>query len=274
MLKSRIVAALACALCLSCIPQVDYSGKKTVEEKTDSTALSGLVSDNIATKYFSKKMLQSVCPGAQAMLSCCAYYEYKLQQGIAAGQKWVYTNSSTYSPQKTSFDNMVASGKWGANCAMPSNWAYIDMGIMDEGMRFYGASGGGFQNYAKVAPYIEKACTITQMNPVRTMKEVVAAGEAKPGDVMLSSGHTFIFLGDDPADGIDKNIYFCAGRGDSQGHKDATAESEYSPSHVFDSFINYDKNQSSKVYWKISFKDSYIPKYYRNSKGELVCTTK
>ena len=271
-MKTAVKIAVLCLVLSSCTPSSDTpSNKQKAEDKTDTASSSAMLSDNMASKYFSKEMMQSVSPGALALMSCCAYYEYKLQQGISAGQKWVYTNSSTYSPQKTSFDNMVSSLKWGANCAMPSNWAYIDMGIMEEGMRFWGASGGGFQHYSDVAPYIQQACTVTQMNPVRTMKEIVAAGEAKPGDVMLCSGHTFIFLGDDPKDGVDKNIYFCAGRGDAKTHVDATADSEYSPStSVFDSFINYDKNQGSKVYWKISFKESYIPKQYRNSKGEIV----
>ena len=237
----------------------------------DTSAYGTFISDNIATKYFSTEMLQSVNYGTVALMSCCAYYEYKLQQGIKAGQKWVYTNKNQYSPQSTSFDNMLASGKWGANCAMHSNWAYIDMGIMEEGDRFYGGSGGTFEHYSEVASDIQTACRITQMNPVKTMKELVAEGSVQPGDVLLCSGHTFIFLGDDPNDSYDKkNIYFCAGKNDAKGHSDASASSEYNPSFVFDSFINYDQNQSWKVYWKISFKDSYVPKYYRNADGRIV----
>ena len=260
---------------VSCAPEVDYSGHKK-ETQVDTSKLSPLyaefLSDNIATKYFSLDMLSQMNYGAVAMMSCCAYYEYRLQQGRKAGQNWIYTNKNKYSPQSTSFDNMLASGLYGANCAMPSNWALIDMGVMPEGKRFYGGSGGSFANYSDVASYIAKAATVKSMGGKSKMKDLVADGTVLPGDIILANEHTFIYLGDDPMDTNDKDIYFCAGKNDAMGHRDATIECEYTGgAFVFDSFISYEKSDPDwSVWWIIRFKPSYVPEYYRNSEGKIV----
>lgn len=222
------------------------------------------LNDNFAKGKVSDELLEEATPGAVALISCCLYYESELQKGIAAGQKWVYTNSSKYSPQNTSFDHMVESGKWGVNCAMPAGWAYVDMGILEEGMRFWGGGNGEFARYEKVKDPIEKAATITQLDGEKKFKELFAEGSVKPGDVFLAKGHTFVYLGDD--------LFFAAGH-DGKWHTDPEAQTE-DPNHaVFETWLMPRVsciNNDYKPTWKISFKEDYMPEFYRNAQGDLV----
>ena len=223
-----------------------------------------LITDNFASGKVSEELLKEATPGAAALIGCCLYYESELQKGIAAGQKWVYTNSGEYSPQNTSFDHMVESGHWGVNCAMPASWAYVDMGIMEEGMRFWGDREGGFARLEKVRDSIEKAATIKELDGTKTFAEMFAEGSVKPGDVFLTYGHTFIYLGDD--------LFFAAGH-DGKWHTDPEARTEDKRQAVFESWLMPREschNNSCMPTWQISFKEDYIPAFYRNRAGELV----
>ena len=220
--------------------------------------------DNFASGKVPEAFLREAAPGAVALVGCCLYYEAGLQKGIAAGQKWVYTNSGKYAPQSCTFDHMVQSGMYGSNCALPASWAYMDMGIMEEGMRFWGASDGDFARLDKVRASIEKAATITKLDGSRKFGEMFAEGEVKPGDVFLCAGHTFIYLYD--------NLFFAAGH-DSKWHADPTAPTEDRRQAVFDSWIvpmESCHDVDCCPTWQISFKDDYMPEFYRNSAGELV----
>ena len=220
--------------------------------------------DNFAKGKVSDALLKEATPGAAALISCCLYYEAELEKGAAEGQKWVYTNSSKYAPQNSSFDHMVESGRWGVNCAMPASWAYIDMGILKEGMRFWGGRGGEFAKYEKVREPLEKAVTITKIEDGKMFKDLFANGLVKPGDVFLAKGHTFIYLGDD--------LFFAAGH-DGKWHTDPEAETEDAQHAVFESWLMPREacvNNEYKVTWQLSFKEDYMPAYYRNAKGELV----
>lgn len=224
--------------------------------------------DNFANGKVSEELLKEATPGAVALIGCCLYYESELQKGVAAGQKWVYTNSSKYSPQNSSFGHMVESGHWGVNCAMPASWAYVDMGIMEEGMRFWGARDGGFARLEKVRDSIEKAATIIELDGTKTFSEMFDEGSVKPGDVFLTYGHTFIYLGDD--------LFFAAGH-DGKWHSDPEAETEDGAHAVFESWIMPREschNNGCRPTWQISFKEDYMPAFYRNKAGELVAVIK
>ena len=222
------------------------------------------LADNFARGKVSDELLKQATPGALALIGCCLYYESELQKGVAAGRKWVYTNSGKYAPQNSSFDHMVASGHWGVNCAMPASWAYVDMGIMKEGMRFWGDRSGAFAKYDTVKDSLEKAIIITQLDGEKPFSELFAAGTVKPGDVFLAKGHTFIYLGDD--------LFFAAGH-DGKWHTDLEAETEDSRQAVFESWIMPREacaNNSCCPTWQLSFKEDYIPAFYRNAEGDIV----
>lgn len=220
--------------------------------------------DNFAKGKVSDELLQEATPGAVALISCCLYYESELQKGIERGEKWVYTNSNTYAPQSSSFDHMVESGHWGVNCAMPPSWAYVDMGIMEEGQRFWGDRAGEFAKLEKVREPIEKAAVITRLDGEKKFCELLEEGSVKSGDVFLCKGHTFIYLGDD--------LFLAAGH-DGKWHSDESAETEDARHAVFESWLMPRESCSDNEWqptWQISFKDDYMPKFYRNSNGELV----
>ena len=222
--------------------------------------------DNFAKGKISETLLNNATPGAVALIGCCLYYESVLQKGIAAGQKWVYTNSSKYSPQNTTFDHMVESGRYGVNCAMPAGWAYVDMNILKEGMRFWGDKEGKFANLEQLREHIEKAAVITQRDGGKRFKELFAEGEVSPGDVFLAKGHTFIYLGDD--------LFLAAGH-DGKWHSDPTAETEDPDHAVFETWLMPREKCINNDYvptWQISFKKDYIPEFYRNREGKLVRT--
>ena len=172
------------------------------------------IENNYAYGKAKVELLSSVNPGVRAMFSNLYWYEACLLDGITKGQKWVYSNSNDYVPQSTSFENMLASENYGANCALPANWVLIDMGIMTEGQRFWGSGDGSFANYSNVAPSIEKACDIISLSGNESFRELLSAGTVKPGDIILTYGHTFIYIGD--------NKIFAAGH-DAAWHSDSTA---------------------------------------------------
>ncbi len=222
-----------------------------------------LRTDNFAIGKLSEKFLDSLTDIQLAEISHLMWYEAELQRGISLGQKWVYTNSSTYSPQATSFDNMVKSGKYGTNCAMPAGWVMVDLGVLNEGQRFWGDGNGEFANYSKVHTQIEKAATITKLGG-KTFSTLYNQGKVKPGDIFLAKGHTFIWLGDGK---------FLAAGHDGKWHSDSSAPTEDAQHAVFETWI---KNQSDCADWsysvtyQISFNDDYAPKTYRNSEGKIV----
>jgi len=223
-----------------------------------------IYSDNFAIGRLSKENLDSVNEGVLASLSNLMYYEDQLQIGISKGQKWVYTNSSKYSPQNTSFDHMVESGKYGVNCAMPAGWTLVDIGALEEGMRFWGDQNNEFANYDKVAPMLEKAATITKLEPKTDFNVLYEAGQVKAGDIFLAHGHTFVYLGDE--------LFHASGH-DGKWHSDPTAETEDGCKAVFESWI-YDMKSCADYGYRCNFiiriKDDYVPRFYRNKEGKLV----
>lgn len=212
----------------------------------------------------SDKLLDSVNPGVLALLSECMYFEATLRQGCKDGQKWVYSNNSTYVPQSGTFESMLKSRKYGANCAMPQAWMFIDFGIVTNGKHIYGNSSGGMANFDSLGKYIGAVCTMTEWDGKVKFKDLYTQGKVMPGDIFLASGHTFIYMGDET---------FLAAGHDGHWHSDTTANTEDSRSAVFDSWI-YDMesctNYTYTVYWQLRFKDEYVPRFYRNAEGELV----
>lgn len=206
---------------------------------------------------------EKVNPGVMALISCCEYYEAVLQKAIARGEKWVYTNSNEYAPQATSFDEMVASGRRGANCAMLSNWAFMDIGLMPVGARFWGGVNCDFVRYENIKDYIDAACEVTHYPEGVPFAKLLEVGEVKAGDVFLAKGHTFIYRGD--------NSFYASGH-DTLCHSDPTAPTEDRTHGVFDSFIvplEKSGNRHCTAYFRIRVKDSFEPKFYRGKDGEL-----
>lgn len=260
--KTALLALTAILLigCMcSCSPALEGPVKSGLSEE----GLKNLRTNNYAIGKLSQKFLDSLTDAQLAEISHLMWYEAELQRGIKKGQKWVYTNKSEYSPQATSFDNMVASGKYGTNCAMPAGWVVVDLKILNEGQRFYGDTNGNFKNIEKVSEQLETACTITPI-PSTQFNELFTAGKVKPGDIFLAKGHTFIYLGDDK--------FFAAGH-DGKWHSDFDAPTEDGQHAVFDSWI-VDREKCNdwtySVTYQISFYDDYTPLTFRNKKGEIV----
>ncbi len=221
--------------------------------------------DNMLTGVFSKKFIESLNPGQLAMISSCLYFESKLQEGIAKGQKWVYTNDGRYAYQSSTFDKVAESdGKYGVNCAMPSGWAMIDMGVLREGQRYWGDDNCKIANYDKVGAQIEECCYVREWIGGVRYCDLYSGGFAKPGDTVMGKLHTFVYLGE--------NKVFAAGH-DGKWHFDPEAKTEDKRKAVFETwFCDLPTNNDFRfrVFWQFNFKDEFIPKYYRNSKGERV----
>lgn len=238
----------------------------TLLTSCQSARYKNYLNDSFAKGKVSDKLLKEASPAAVALISCCLYYESILKETTAQGQKWVYTNSNKYAPQSSSFDHLVEGGRFGVNCAMPASWACVDMGILEEGMRFWGDREGGFAKLDKVKSSIERAAVIKQLDGQKTFKDLLEEGSVKTGDVFLCKGHTFIYLGDE--------LFFAAGH-DGKWHTDETAETEDERKAVFESWVMPREsciNNDYHIFWQISFKEDYIPEFYRNGKGELVAT--
>lgn len=215
--------------------------------------------------YAADILEEGISPGVAALLGCCQYYADQLQAGIAKGQKWVYSNSSKYVPQATSFDNMVAGGGYGANCALISNWALIDIGAMPEGARFYGSVSGDFANRDKVMRYLKGVLEVIDLRGQNAVfSRMFRKGEIKAGDIFLCDGHTFVYGGN-------KMFYACGH--DAEWHSDPSAPTE-DPSHaVFEKWdvpMQGNSNYSHSINFILRIRDDYVPRYYRNRDGELV----
>lgn len=221
-------------------------------------------SDNFANGKYPEDLLGSVNDGVLALLGCCAWYESELQRGISLGQKWIYSNSSEYCPQNGYFDDMVRSGRFGTNCAMPAGWAMVDTGAVVPGMRFWGGKNCEIARFEKVGPYLENACEITHYESGPAFSELYGYGKILPGDICLCKLHTFIFLGG--------NRFFAAGH-DGKWHADPAAVTDDPRKAVFDSWVSdfeHCPNYGCRVYHVLRFRDSFIPEYYRRGDGKLV----
>ena len=221
--------------------------------------------DNFANGKISNEVLDAANPGVLAILSCCYYYESVLLKTTAEGHPWVYTNSNQWAPQKGPFDCILYSGKHGVNCAMPANWVMMDMGVMSSDMRFWGNREGGFQNLDIVGGCIGQCFDIIdRTESPAVFSELFENGEVKPGDIFLTFGHTFIYLGD--------KLFFAAGH-DGKWHEVENPPTEDPRKANFDSWINeYENcgNRKCRITWQIRAKDGFIPRFYRNAAGKLV----
>ena len=229
--------------------------------------------DNFAAVYATKsgqhisaETLDAATPGVLALLSDCMYFESELQKGLARGELWVYSNSSTYVPQSGTFDNMVKSGKTGTNCAMPQAWALIDLGVITNGKHMYGKTDGSLANKdtAGVGPKAAAACDLISWRGIPDFRVLFAKGLVEPGDIFFAKGHTFIYMGDE--------LFMAAGH-DGKWHTNANAKTEDGQKACFETWVcdmksNTDYNYS--IYWQMRFKEDYVPEYYRNAAGQLV----
>ena len=223
-----------------------------------------LIENCFGTEKFSDELLASLSPAQIIMNSCCMWYEKGLQNGISRGEKWVYTNNSKFALQNSTFDHMVESGKHGLNCAMPAGWAYIDMGMLEEGMRFWGDKEGKIAHFDQLGQYITPCCEVVEHSG-EPFSELLEKGLVNPGDVFMGKGHTFVYLGDEK--------FFAAGH-DGRWHvDDSVADKTEDVRHaVFDTWFCDMKtcgNYNYHVYWQLCLKEDYIPKTFRSREGKI-----
>lgn len=241
----------------------ESEGETTMEPVNETDPTRELFyTDNFAKGAIS----EHVSPAVMALLSCCEYYVDTMKKSTAEGKKWVYSNSSTYVPQTGYFDDMVKSGKCGANCTFPANWSLRDMGVMPASLKFYCDKDGNFVGYNSVIRYLEPVCEITDLRSENvTFKDLYEAGKVKPGDIFLANPqHTFIYRGD--------QTFYATGH-DAKWHSDPTAPTEDPQKAVFEEWIMpmaTNKNYNYRISYVIRLKDDFIPQFYRNAEGKLV----
>ncbi len=217
--------------------------------------------DNFAAGRLPDELLDSVNPGVLAEMSCLMYYEECLLDGIAGGEKWVYTNNPTYGVTGV-FEDMLPKKIKGANCAMPQGWMFIDLGVIKSGHMF-GNSKGSVYGLDTHGIYAQCVADFTYWEGKYTFDNLFKRGHVKPGDIFYATNHTFIYLGDDK--------FFAAGH-DAKWHTDPAAYTEDSRKAVFDDWVVDRASCHDSTYtvnYQLRFKDEYIPHYYRNSEGRL-----
>lgn len=209
--------------------------------------------------------------GPEALITCGNYYNSVLEKAVKNGEAWVYSNSNKYVLQGGTFEQMLAeaeNGKMrGGNCASIANWAFRDMGVMSVDHKFYGDSKGQIRNYhtgtKKVKEEFDKNCTIIEGDG-ESFETLVDEGTVQVGDVIIGKGHTFIYRGD--------GTVFASGH-DAIWHTDESIETDDPQQAVFERWIREYRGTYDgrfKPSYIIRLKDSFIPAYYRNSKGKLV----
>ena len=205
--------------------------------------------------------------GAEAIIACGNYYNSVLEKAVKKGEKWVYSNSVKYVSQNGSFDKMLSGKIRGGNCASIANWAFRDMGILKSGEKFYGDSNGNIRNYnsgtKKLKSKLDKNCKIIN-GKKKSFGTLVKDGKVKVGDIIIGKGHTFIYRGN--------GTVFASGH-DAKWHKDKSVKTDDYNKAVFETWVIKYKgtfDERFKVHYIIRVKDSFVPKYYRDEKGNLV----
>ncbi len=237
-----------------------------LDVSTTYTGMDYFVQSNYAADLIAK-IDEDLNLGVQALLSCCEYYNDSMVADTARGNQWVYSSNSKYVAQVCRFDDMLYNHTYkGCNCAGPTNWAFIDMEIMPDTYRFWGGSSGEFARREKVEPYISLACDIYEVyNEGKTFMQLYNEGRIKTGDIFLGDSHTWIYRG--------AQSFYAAGH-DGKWHTDPNAYTEDTRKAVFENWVlSFDQcstNRNYKVRYIIRIKDDYVPKYFRNTDGQLV----
>ncbi len=127
----------------------------------------------------------------------------KVQEDAKNGNKWLYSNDNT----KNNFNEADKSTK-ATNCALYAVWGLIDIGILDNGDRFYKAYQNG-ENYISYTSGTEKKIKEKMQfieTDNKTAKQLIKDGTLKAGDIVLwyDHQHTNVYAGD--------NKWYDAGR--------------------------------------------------------------
>ena len=226
--------------------------------------------------YASERYLDDTLNDAVvAMLGCAEYYNDVLLEAVRNGEKWVYSNDNTVVRQSGTFEQMIndATRGPGANCALISNWAFQDIGIVPEKGKFFGYSDDTIHGYHSTVngktykTEIDAACTVLDLiSEKKTFKQLYEEGRVKPGDTFFLHGHTFFFGND---------LFYASGH-DAIWHEDLTAVTEDTRHAVFDNFkvelkkcADYtEKNKTINFIFRV--KDSFVPTMFRDRTGSLV----
>lgn len=215
--------------------------------------------------YARDRFEAGLSPAVTTFLGCCEYFADRMASGTARGETWVYSNSSRYVPQATSFDEMVASGHLGANCAMISNWGLMDIGAMPDGTRFWGDATGGFANQDTVMPVLDPACVLFDLRDRRpTFAQLSDEGMVRPGDIFLCNLHTFVYRG--------HGTFYACGH-ETRWHADPDARTEDPAKAVFETWImdvSACSNRACRVNFLLRLRDDFAPTRCRRADGVRV----
>lgn len=135
------------------------------------------------------------------------------KQGYASQIKKVRTNGTIivrgqmrsifYNPKKyveEVFDNALATGKRGCNCALFARWALRDAGYLNanEGF-FYGDDDGNIHASHRAMEELMRVCDLYHVDGMKTVSDLASCGELQAGDIVVLKtgvGHTFVYAGD------------------------------------------------------------------------------
>lgn len=210
--------------------------------------------------------------GAEAMVISCNWYAKQLDEAVARGEKWWYSNSKKYVLQKGYFEDMLEWSKKkgkvkGGNCASLANWALREMGVMGKWRGIHCQADGLHWN-AKTKKELKSCMDIyTYRGTGKKFSQLVKEGKIKPGDIMFCAGHTFVYRGGD---------YCFASGHDSKWHRGSYRATDDPNRAVFEKWIRKYKgtcNGNYKIYYVFRFKEGFYPKQYRNENGEIVENT-
>lgn len=246
------------------------STKKTSDSKKTTAKKKDTSSKNTSSTADEPEKIPNTSgqlTGPEAMIACGNYYNSVLEKAVDKGEKWVYSNSSKYVAQSGTFEKMLSGKIRGGNCASIANWAFRDMGLISNSEKFYGDGSGKIRHYnsgsKKLKSKLDKNCTIIN-GKKKSFGTLMKEGKIKVGDVIIGKGHTYVYRGN--------GTVFASGH-DAKWHKDKSVKTDDSNKAVFESWVRKYKgtyDERFKVHYIIRIKDSFVPKYYRDEKGNLV----
>lgn len=133
---------------------------------------------------------------AQEFIGALREMDQIMQEDIAEGHQWVYSNNAKKIPKGKNFDDTRKKGYYAVNCVDGVQWGMKKVGA--NATAWYGQQGGNIRwlnDHAKADA--EKYFDLIEIGGRKTVRQLVDEGFLKPGDILTyyTMSHTNAYLG-------------------------------------------------------------------------------
>ena len=147
-------------------------------------------------------------------LSTLLKFQEQLQADIAAGRKWIYSNSGCSAKMSTA----IKKGNRKCNCALLVRWALRKLGLLN-GDNWWGERGGTIVWRGTSKEQMLKHFDLIHISGKKTVNQAIKDGTLQPGDIVtyVNMGHTNVYAGN--GKWYDGGHAYCSGSGEGAAFK-------------------------------------------------------